>query len=155
MQQTQTPTQGGQEPARHRWPRLILGAAGLWLALQLALPLSAVLWHPSEARTDFSWDMFATRRSCRPCHLLLSRQGEAPAHVQWNRFFRSPYHVARARNRQRLPLLAQQLCRQERAAGHAQARVFVQCRCRYNDEPQVYDLDVLQGGDHCQVEGSP
>jgi hypothetical protein len=150
----QTPTDPDAQAPRHRWPGVVLGGAALWLAVQLLVPLSAVLWHPSEARTDFSWDMFATRRSCKPCHLLISRRGERPGHVQWNTFFRSPYHVARARNRQRLPLLARHLCRQEQAAGHDQVRVFVECTCRYNDAPRPFDLDPLEGADYCGPQGA-
>jgi hypothetical protein len=136
-----------------RWAWGVMGAVTLWLAVQVAAPLRAAVSHPAEVRTDFSWDMFAVRRDCEVCELRVSRGGGPAARVPWNRLFRSPYHVGRARNKQRLPLLAREICRQERAAGRADARVTVACRCRYNNSPALVDLGDQRGVD-CAAEAA-
>lgn len=136
-----------------RWAWGVMGAVTLWLAVQVLVPLRAAVSHPAEVRTDFSWDMFAVRRDCEVCELRLSHGGQPAARVPWKRLFRSPSHVGRARNKERLPLLAREICRQERAAGRADARVTVACRCRYNNAPDLIDLDTL-GGLDCAAEAA-
>ena len=124
----------------------LLGAVA-FIAVQLAIPIWPTFVHPSQTRTDFSWDMFATRRDCKPCQLTEAVYGRAARKIGWGRFYRSTFHVARTRNRDRLPKVALEACRRHAAAGR-EAAVYVDCRCRYNNEPEVYDLDPL-GGDYC------
>jgi hypothetical protein len=126
---------------------LKLMAAAAFVAVQLLVPLWPTFVHPSQTRTDFSWDMFATRRDCSPCQLLESVDGGPVQKIGWGRFYRSAYHVARSRNRDRLPMVALEACRRHEDEAR-RASVFLECRCRYNNEPEVYDLDPF-GGDYC------
>lgn len=130
--------------------RLKLGAAVTFVAIQFLIPIWPTFVHPSKVRTDFSWDMFANRRDCKPCVLRESFAGGPERKIGWGRFYRSTFHVARSRNSARMPRVAREACRRHEAAGRT-ARVTIDCKCRWNGEPEVYDLDPY-GGDYCSQE---
>ena len=123
-----------------------------FVVVQLILPLSPFLVEPHTSRTDFSWDMFAVRRDCERCMLTQSVNGSPAKKIGWGNWFRSPYHVARSRNQQRLPLLAREFCRehQERVAN---LDVRIVCECRYNKSETLYNLDPF-GDNYCSAEAA-
>jgi hypothetical protein len=127
----------------------LIAAVG-FLTVQLLVPIWPTFVHPSEVRTDFAWDMFATRRDCKPCHLLESVDGKPTERVGWGRLYRSTFHAARTRNAARLPLAAREVCRRHELAGR-KASVYIDCKCRWNGQPEVYDLDHY-GKDYCTPE---
>ncbi len=127
----------------------LIAAVG-FVAIQLLVPLWPTFVHPSQVRTDFAWDMFATRRDCKPCHLLESVNGKPPQKVGWGRLYRSTFHVARTRNAGRLPKAALEVCRRHAEQGQT-AAVFIDCKCTWNGEPEVYNLDAY-GKDYCSAE---
>ncbi len=136
-------------PAWAYW--LGLALACTYVAIQLAVPVTSTIYHPSTVRTDFSWDMFAVRRDCKPCNLTISAPGRPARRFKWGSIYNTPYQVARSRNISRLPLVAREACRREQARGNTKAQVFINCTCTYNQEPKVYDLDPF-GGDYCSPE---
>ncbi len=132
---------------------VFIGAlSAAWLLVQCAVPLTPLVSHPSEVRTDFSWDMFAVRRKCTQCKIMIQQPGRVPYKLNWGRLYRSSFHVARSRNRQRLPLLAREVCRREQAKGR-DVKVFVDCKCRYNNLPTIFDLDPY-GDNYCTQEAA-
>lgn len=144
------------DPPRHNPPpwstRALLLFAALFLALQLAMPLRALFHHPADTRTDFSWDMFASRRDCGQCRLIYTRNDKKRRKASWGLFYKSTFHVARTRNRERLPLLARELCKREASQGR-NIQVFVDCSCRYNGEEEIFDLDPY-GKNYCTEEAA-
>ncbi len=141
------------QPRTRTWARVMLGLVLGYLLVQLALPMSPILFHPSQVRTDFSWDMFAVRRDCEVCQLVAGWEGAAPQKLGWGFLYRSPYHVARTRNKLRLPQAAREACRRLKAQGRKNPQVFVECRCRYNQEDELYNLDSF-GGDYCSAKAA-
>ena len=125
----------------------VLALSGVYLTVQLTVPLAAIFIHPSEVRTDFSWDMFAVRRDCRECVLMTSQPGQAARKVGWGKLYKTPFQAARTRNKTRLPQAAREVCRREQAAGRKEVQVFIECNCRYN-QGELIDLDPF-GGDYC------
>lgn len=141
-----------QQPPAPTRSRLWLWGGGvaiaLWLGVQSVAPMSPFFVEPHAARTDFSWDMFAVRRDCEQCHLTYTLPGQPPQRISWRAWFRSPFHVARARNRQRLPKLARDYCKRF-APRQPGLQVHIVCQCRYNKSATLYNLDPLEGGDYC------
>ncbi len=139
------------------WPawahRAALALACLYLAVQLAVPVNAIVYGSWETRTDFSWDMFAVRRDCEVCVLMTAQPGQAPQRYGWGKLFKTTYQAARVRSMDKLPIVAREVCRRERAAGRADVQVFVDCKCRYNNAPELIDLDPF-GGDYCSEEAA-
>jgi len=141
-----------QEP----WPRwahnLVLALALAFVCVQLAVPLAPFFIHPSEARTDFSWDMFAVRRDCRQCNLMVSHPNSGARRYGWGKLYKTTYQAARTRNKTRLSQAAREVCRREAAAGRVGAQVYVECNCQYN-RGEFIDLDVF-GGDYCSPQAA-
>ncbi|MEL6182729.1 MAG: hypothetical protein AAFS10_27480 [Myxococcota bacterium] len=135
---------------------IVLGLAVGYVAIQMIVPLSPFVVEQHEARTDFSWDMFAVRRDCERCQLTLSTNGSPPQKIPWGTWFRSPYHVARSRNMARLPKLARAFCKDNAAKSkriNATLDVRIVCECRYNKSAKLYNLDPF-GGNYCTPEAA-
>lgn len=149
---------GAPKTPQRPWPAwrygLVMALACAWILIQYTVPLSANIHHPSEVRTDFSWDMFAVRRDCKPCRIMIKRRGHPLRRYGWGKIYNTTYQVARSRTVARMPLVAREVCRREAAANRADSEVTIDCKCTYNKEPRVYDLDPLKGGDYCTPEAA-
>ncbi|MBH23991.1 MAG: hypothetical protein CMH57_05990 [Myxococcales bacterium] len=142
----------GAAPRSKLWAGIVMTLVLGWIVVQMALPVSPFLVEQHVARTDFSWDMFAVRRDCERCYLTLSTNGSQAQRIPWGTWYRSPYHVARTRNRERLPKLARAFCRENEGKGH-ELDVRVVCECRYNKSEKLYNLDPF-GGNYCSPEAA-
>ncbi|MCB9520371.1 MAG: hypothetical protein H6699_05760 [Myxococcales bacterium] len=54
-----------------------------FVLVQGLAPLTALAVPDSEARTDFTWDMFAVRRDCSPCRIWVGIGDDPPQQFSW------------------------------------------------------------------------
>ena len=108
---------------------------GLYLAVQLTLPLGGLMREPFESRGNFSWNMYSQHYRCEIDYATIdSEGGKRP--IKYRRGFNRPGIATRVHNREMLPKLHAWLC-DDAARVCGFATVIASGACRWNGGPWV------------------
>ena len=139
------PSMASEVPSRSRG--LIHAFVGLFLTLQLLLPLPALLQSQTETRGILSWNMYAERYRCTARYYAVSNTGERTP-IPVRRYFNNSDRVGLIRHRDVLPRFHAWLCEDLDVANSAVTlQGTVACSANHGPEIQL----VRPGIDLCRA----
>lgn len=105
----------------------------VFLLVQLVLPLRGFFTDKYESRGNFSWNMYASKYSCRAAYTLVRGDGRR-VEIDLHEKFRLPSHLGKVAHLDVLPSFHAWLCDDLERRG-ARGRLFGSVHCRLNDDP--------------------